>query len=130
MRPGTPLRRRGQPLLALALLMTSWIGARAAMWEAPLVKPVAARHSIAQPLAPPQPPPSAVQRSAPASPPANTALRPPGQPAARFDAPLPQPLVPQLPEPQLSPVPAALLKRHRRHPAQPQLLMSRRDARA
>ena len=108
MRPGTPLRRRGQPLLALALLMSSWIGARAAMWEAPLVKPVAAQHNIAQPLAPPQPPPSAVQRSAPASPPANAALRPPGQPAPRFDAPLPQPLVPQLPEPQLSPGPAAL----------------------
>ena len=31
------IRRRGQPLLALILLMVSWVGARAAMWEAPRV---------------------------------------------------------------------------------------------
>ena len=107
MRPGTPLRRRGQPLLALALLMTSWIGARAALWEAPLVKPVAAQHSLAQPVVPPQAPAPALRRTSPALPPASAALRPPGQPAPQFDAPLPQVLVPQLPEPQLSPVPTA-----------------------
>lgn len=32
-------RSRGQPLLALALLMVSWVGARAAMWEAPPAAP-------------------------------------------------------------------------------------------
>lgn len=30
-------RRRGQPLLALILLMISWVGARAAMWEQPKI---------------------------------------------------------------------------------------------
>ncbi len=101
MKPGTPLRRRGQPLLALALLMTSWIGARAAMWEAPVVQPVAAKHSIARPAARQDPAAPAARHSAP---PASNALPPPGQPAPRFDAPLPQATVPQLPEPQLRPV--------------------------
>ena len=36
------LRRRGHPLLALILLMVSWVGARAAMWEAPKVTAVEA----------------------------------------------------------------------------------------
>lgn len=31
------IRRRGQPLLALILLMVSWVGARAAMWESPRI---------------------------------------------------------------------------------------------
>lgn len=31
------IRRRGQPLLALILLMVSWVGARAALWEAPKI---------------------------------------------------------------------------------------------
>lgn len=35
------VRRRGQPLLALALLMVSWVGARAALWEAPQQVPAA-----------------------------------------------------------------------------------------
>jgi hypothetical protein len=33
------VRQRGQPLLALALLMVSWVGARAALWEAPQTAP-------------------------------------------------------------------------------------------
>lgn len=33
------VRPRGQPLLALALLMVSWVGARAALWEAPAQSP-------------------------------------------------------------------------------------------
>ncbi|MEQ1499273.1 MAG: hypothetical protein ABL914_11480 [Novosphingobium sp.] len=36
------IRRRGQPLLALILLMVSWVGARAAMWEAPRTIPAKA----------------------------------------------------------------------------------------
>ncbi len=35
------VRPRGQPLVALALLMVSWVGARAALWEAPQVEPAA-----------------------------------------------------------------------------------------
>lgn len=103
MKPGTPLRRRGQPLLALALLMSSWIGARAAMWEAPLVKPVAAKQSIARPAAPQQPAPPAAHRPTPALPQSSAALLPPGQQLPQFDAPLPQATMPQLPEPQFGP---------------------------
>lgn len=110
MKPRTPLRRRGQPLLALALMMTSWIGARAAMWEAPMVKPLPANHSAAQPVARPPATAPAVRHQAivPASAPASQALRPPGRPAPQFDAPLPQTAGPQLPEPRLSPPPAAV----------------------
>jgi len=35
------VRRRGQPLVALTLLMVSWVGARAALWEAPQLEPAA-----------------------------------------------------------------------------------------
>ena len=105
MKPQRSLRRRGQPLLALILLMTSWIGARAALWEDPVVKPVAAAQSAAQPAARQVSPVPAVRQSAPA--PAGIAARPPDQAVPRYDVPLPQSAVPQLPEPQLSPVPAA-----------------------
>lgn len=97
MKPHSPLRRRGQPLLALVLLMTSWIGARAAMWEDPVVRSVAAQ--VATPSVPKalhQP-----DQHAAHGPSAPAALRPPGRAAPRFDAPLPQTTVPQLPVPQL-----------------------------
>ena len=112
MKSRAPLRRRGQPLLALILLMTSWIGARAAMWDDPVVKPIAAKHGSPRPLVGQKPSPLAprVETPAPipASPAANPALRPPGQPAPQFDAPLPQTAIPQLPEPQRG-APAAAL---------------------
>ena len=100
MKPHRSLRRRGQPLLALVLLMTSWIGARAALWEDPVVK---AAQSAARPASLPAALAPAVRRSAPA--PVGIDAHPPGQPVPRFDAPLPHSAVPQLPEPQLSPAP-------------------------
>ncbi len=39
MKARSTARRRGQPLLALILVMVSWVGARAAMWEAPHSSP-------------------------------------------------------------------------------------------
>ena len=36
MKPRSQARRRGQPLVALVLIMVSWVGARAAMWDSPL----------------------------------------------------------------------------------------------
>ena len=107
--PTSPLRRRGQPLLALILLMTSWIGARAAMWEDPVVTTAAPSQSAAGPASRQSAPAPAVRRSAPATAPASAgpAARPPGQAVPRFDAPLPQGAVPQLPEPQFSPPPAS-----------------------
>ena len=107
--PTSSLRRRGQPLLALILLMTSWIGARAAMWEDPVVTTAAPAQSAARPALRQSAPAPAVRRSAPATAPASAgpAARPPGQAVPRFDAPLPQGAVPQLPEPQLSAPPVA-----------------------
>lgn len=40
------IRRRGQPLLALILLMISWVGARAAMWETPRTVDAAATQQV------------------------------------------------------------------------------------
>lgn len=68
------VRRRGQPLLALALLMVSWVGARATLWEPPVIKPEgrietlvkeAARKSAVKPGAAPA---SKRQRKEPAGP--------------------------------------------------------------
>ena len=42
------IRRRGQPLLALILLMVSWVGARAAMWEAPRTTGASAAQQAAE----------------------------------------------------------------------------------
>ena len=63
MKPRAAARRRGQPLVALTLLMVSWVGARAAMWEAPTItggKPAAKPQRLA--------PVTAAQQSAPAEP--------------------------------------------------------------
>lgn len=49
MKPRQSVRRRGQPLLALALLMVSWVGARAAMWEPAVVRQGAKLHDPAAP---------------------------------------------------------------------------------
>jgi len=35
-KPRSQVRRRGQPLVALGLIMVSWVGARAAMWDSTL----------------------------------------------------------------------------------------------
>ncbi len=40
MKPRSQVRRRGQPLVALGLVMVSWVGARAALWDSSAV-PVA-----------------------------------------------------------------------------------------
>ena len=42
-------RPRGQPLVALGLLMVSWVGARAALWEQPAIKPDANQPDMAAP---------------------------------------------------------------------------------
>lgn len=77
----TSIRRRGQPLIALVLLMVSWVGARAAMWEAPRIVGAGAQNPApvarfpAQPvprrplpprvvLPPPQSPPAALSATA------------------------------------------------------------------
>lgn len=56
------VRRRGQPLLALILLMVSWVGARAAMWETPKIVP--AQPSPAQVVSQPQAKPDKPRRPA------------------------------------------------------------------
>ena len=42
MKPSSQVRRRGQPLIALVLVMVSWVGARAALWDGSIVQPPAA----------------------------------------------------------------------------------------
>ena len=49
MSPHHKIRRRGQPLIALVLLMVSWAGARAALWDSAKVAP---RRAEAAPLLP------------------------------------------------------------------------------
>ena len=107
MKQHSPLRRRGQPLLALVLLMTSWIGARAAMWEDPVVRPVAVQSATASAPKVVRQPAQPTARS-PESPAPSATLRPPGRAMPRFDAPLPQTITPQLPPPQLSTPPVAV----------------------
>ena len=71
------IRRRGQPLLALILVMVSWVGARAAMWEAPrVVDAVAAQQAPARP--------GGVKADLPIRPTAPRVVAPPprGEPAA------------------------------------------------
>ena len=50
-------RRRGQPLIALVLVLVSWVGARAALWEN-------AKFNLAQPQVVPINPPRSTARSA------------------------------------------------------------------
>ncbi|WP_309752126.1 hypothetical protein [Novosphingobium sp.] len=73
------IRRRGHPLLALILLMVSWVGARAAMWEAPKVTPVeAAAPAAAHPkaLRPAKAPRPAAPRIVPSARPAAPLMAP------------------------------------------------------
>ena len=42
MKPSSQVRRRGQPLIALVLVMVSWVGARAALWDVSVIQPPAA----------------------------------------------------------------------------------------
>lgn len=78
------VRPRGQPLLALALLMVSWVGARAALWEAPQVVPAAEPVQPVKPLAKPgvdkSAPALAPRRAKPAEPAAMPKIAPAGEP--------------------------------------------------
>ena len=58
MNQGGKVRRRGQPLAALVLLLVSWAGARAALWDGTAIQPGAAR-AAAAPVKPPPPVPAA-----------------------------------------------------------------------
>ncbi|MFM5916233.1 MAG: hypothetical protein ACKOOL_01735 [Novosphingobium sp.] len=51
MKPRSQVRRRGQPLVALGLIMVSWVGARAALWDG---KAVGVTDTGVQGLAAPQ----------------------------------------------------------------------------
>ena len=56
MKPRSQVRRRGQPLIALVLVMVSWVGARAALWANSLIEPARAQTAPPAPkLAVPQP---------------------------------------------------------------------------
>jgi hypothetical protein len=57
MRPPGRTRRRGQPLVALVLVLVSWVGARAALWEN-------AKFNLAQPQGVPINPPRSTAQSA------------------------------------------------------------------
>ena len=113
------LRRRGQPLASLALVLAGWVGVRAAVWEPPFAMPgrvgsiataerAAPRASLAQPAADPvrdpgkfwSPPAMQLAEIAPSPVPAAT--REPVMPLARA-APEPLALAP-LPEPLPDPV--------------------------
>ena len=117
MKSQTPLRRRGQPLLALALLMTSWIGARAALWSDPAVTPIAVQHNQNKPAlgnksAAPAAHGQVQSGDGPVGASPSSALRPAGLEVPRYDAPLPyaavpDAAVPQLREPQPAPQPPA-----------------------
>lgn len=107
------IRRRGQPLLALILLMVSWVGARAALWETPrivdanatqqvsarpgAVKPDAANRLSAPRVVAPQ------HRAQPAYVPAEAGLAPPA-PAPDI---VPTPAEATTPAPVPSPSPPA-----------------------
>lgn len=78
-----PVRRRGQPLVALMLLMVSWVGARAALWETPI--PAEQRAAAAV-----RPAPKA-KRSPPRSTAPKRSVRPVVVPAPRPSATLPAP---------------------------------------
>ena len=113
------LRRRGQPLASLALVLAGWVGVRAAVWEPPFALPgrvgsittaerAAPRASLAQPAADPvrdpgkfwSPPAMQLAEIAPS--PVLAATREPVMPLARA-APEPRALAP-LPEPLPDPV--------------------------
>ena len=90
MKPPGQVRRRGQPLIALVLVMVSWVGARAALWDNPLIAPSSAH--AASPLATqakPVSPPRKLQPPALSVP----ALSVPAQPHRAAPAPLDRPVL-------------------------------------
>ena len=103
MKPRSQVRRRGQPLIALVLVMVSWVGARAALWDstgvvaaAPPAQTQTQRPQPAAAAAPDQPRltrPSRPERTAPAP-----LVRP------TFDA-VPAPLTAPLAAPTTTPPP-------------------------
>ena len=117
------LRRRGQPLASLALVLAGWVGVRAAVWEPPFAMPgrvgsiataerAAPRASLAQPAADPvrdpgkfwSPPAMQLAETEPS--PVLAAAREPVMPLAR-GAPEPLALAPVAePLPELAAVPA------------------------
>ena len=78
MKPRGRIRRRGQPLIALVLVMVSWVGARAALWDntliaqssahaaAPLAKQSKPKTAPLQPQPPALSAPAQLHRDAPA----------------------------------------------------------------
>ncbi len=59
MKPRSQVRRRGQPLVALVLIMVSWVGARAALWDGSVAPATGA--GTRQKVAAPQPLPGKVK---------------------------------------------------------------------
>ena len=85
MKPRGRVRRRGQPLIALVLVMVSWVGARAALWDNTLIAQSSAH--AAPPLA---------KRTLPKLPPDELqppALSAPAQPHRAVPAPLDRPIL-------------------------------------
>lgn len=80
MKPHSRVRRRGQPLIALVLVMVSWAGARAALWDNATIHPP--RTHTAPPL-PKQPVAQQPDRPALSSP-----VQPPRAAPARLDRPV------------------------------------------
>ena len=85
MKPRVRVRRRGQPLIALVLVMVSWVGARAALWDNPLIAPSSA-HAV----------PPLTTHATPNSPPHKLqppALSVPAQPHRAVPVPLDRPML-------------------------------------
>ena len=85
MKPRSRIRRRGQPLIALVLVMVSWVGARAALWDNSLIAQTSAH--AAPPLA---------KQAVPKSPPEELqppALSAPVQPHRAVPTPLDRPIL-------------------------------------
>ena len=106
MKPRSQVRRRGQPLIALVLVMVSWVGARAALWDnakfqqpraqaaPPLPRPAAPQQSqlptLSSPAQPHRPVPTPLDRPvfiAPAAPLAPPSTEAPSLPDAALIAP-------------------------------------------
>lgn len=100
------LRRRGQPLASLALVLAGWVGVRTAVWEPPFIVPgpvaptalserVPPLASLARPVTDPVPEPAnvgsppAMQLAGAEAPPVLTTAREPSMPLARA---VPEPL--------------------------------------
>ena len=96
MTPRGRVRRRGQPLIALGLIMVSWVGARAALWNNVVIAP---SNASTVPLGK-QPAPAVLsQHRTPAAP----ALARPGEPVSPAPARIAPPVLTAPPAPLASP---------------------------